>query len=215
MSQPTDVEDVTEEIVANIPSTDEATREVAQIFAEMIGDDPAENCRAVIVYLAYRNMTPDQMAQAFASAIALLVDEQAAHAKTCSNFQEYADSRGDGLLRTSVEGLEKLVEDRDQSIGKLAYDLIQTKAQLHAAEKRAAEHTRRHTAIFDAHLRQVAQLTDERDAALATTERNRLAWVSAHRRAASYYDEMIDARNERDALRAALKAAWPAGSVKP
>lgn len=59
-----------------------------------------------------------------------------------------------------AEALVRVTEERD--VAQAAYD------SLLAA---SIEHTERHRAIFDEHLRQVAHLTDERDAAVADADR--------------------------------------------
>jgi hypothetical protein len=143
MTQPPVAEDSTvnavhEEIIRNIPTTDAITRAVALEYARLLGVMNAERARATCVEAAFHTLSHDQMAQAMISAVALLVDEQEAHAKTMSNFEEYADSRGDGVLVRLVEGLEALVEEKEQAIGNLAVDVIEARAEVHKAGREIA-----------------------------------------------------------------------------
>lgn len=69
-----------------------------------------------------------------------------------------------------IDDYEAQVEDLTNRLNNLAADLLEERAQRHVAQAAydslrdaSIEHTERHRLIFDEHLRQVAQLTDERD----------------------------------------------------
>lgn len=196
MTQPPVTEDSTvnavhEEIIRNIPTTDAITREVAREYARLLGGMNAEQARATCVEAAFHTLSHDQMAQAMISAVALLVDEQEAHAKTMSNFEEYADSRGDGVLVRLVEGLEALVEEKEQAIGNLAVDVIEARAEVHKAGREIAH--------LNVALEQAVQDRDER---LTPAEHSGLAKMIDDLRG-----DRADVAAERDMLRDELRHA--------
>lgn len=81
-----------------------------------------------------------------------LEDEQGSHAMTASSFEVFIDS----------------MKEQAQAATAITDGLRQ---QLATTQQSAIEHAERHRQIFEAHLRQVAELTDERDEARAEVVR--------------------------------------------
>lgn len=100
-----------------------------------------------------------------AVALMLLSDEESAHGKTVSNFEEFCAKAADI-----------------------------TTANYDEAELRALRHNR----FVDMHFEETAKLAAER-------ERFRIAWTSARQRATNRTDALVDADQERDALRALVR----------
>lgn len=110
----------------------------------LLGTAPRDQVLASLA-LMLDLLPPGQRTSIAATAMVQLADEQATHATTYGNFNDFAESAHE--TAQSLRGHLKQVQDE------------------------AIAHAARHAAIFDAHLRQVADLTDERDEARAEVVR--------------------------------------------